>query len=76
MPRPKYVVRLTDEERAELNDLIRTGKRAASVLRHARILLKADAGAGGPDGDDARGCVRILLFISLNNKPKFIPIHK
>jgi hypothetical protein len=54
MPRPKYVVRLTDEERAELNDLIRTGKRAASVLLHARILLKADAGAGGPDWDDAR----------------------
>src|SRR5512134_2188433 len=54
MPRPKYVVRLTAEERPELDDLIRTGKRAASVLLHARILLKADAGAGGPDWDDAR----------------------
>lgn len=54
MPRPKYVVRLTAEERTELDDLIRTGKRAASVLLHGRILLKADAGAGGPDGDDAR----------------------
>jgi len=54
MPRPKYIVRLTAEERTELDDLIRTGKRAASVLLHARILLKADAGADGPDWDDAR----------------------
>jgi transposase len=52
MPLPKYIVRLTADERAQLNDLIRTGKRAASVLIHARILLKADAGAGGPGWDD------------------------
>ncbi len=30
----------------------RTGARAASVILHARILLKADAGAGGPGWDD------------------------
>src|SRR5512143_2514353 len=54
MPLPKYIVRLTANERAELNDLIRTGKRAASVLIHARILLKADAGADGPGWDDAQ----------------------
>lgn len=54
MPLPKYSVRLTANERAELNDLIRTGKRAASVLIHARILLKADAGANGPGWDDAQ----------------------
>ncbi len=47
MPLPKFIVRLTDEERTQLDDLIRTGKRAASVLIHARILLEADAGAGG-----------------------------
>ena len=44
MPLPKYIVRLTVEERTELEDLIQTGKRAASVILHARILLKADAG--------------------------------
>ena len=54
MPLPKYIVHLTAEERTELDDLIRTGKRAASVLSHARILLKADAGAGGPGWDDER----------------------
>src|SRR5512147_2014301 len=53
MPLPKYVVRLTAEERTELDDLIHTGKRAASTILHARILLKADAGAGGPGWDDA-----------------------
>ena len=52
MPLPKYLVRLTDEERAQLENLIRTGKRAASVIIHARILLKADASTGGPGWDD------------------------
>ncbi len=54
MPLPKYIVRLTTEERTELEDLIHTGKRAASVLIHARILLKADAGAGGQAGTTPR----------------------
>ncbi|MFZ1643322.1 MAG: transposase [Candidatus Contendobacter sp.] len=39
MPLPKYIVRLTDEERTQLEDLIRTGTRAASAILHARILL-------------------------------------
>lgn len=38
----KYVVRLTDEERRQLTDLIRKGKAAAYKIRHAHILLKAD----------------------------------
>ena len=54
MPLPKYMVRLTDEERTGLTDLIRTGKRAASVLIHARILLKADVGSDGSGWDDGR----------------------
>src|SRR5574342_871561 len=53
MPLPKYLVRLTADERAELDNRIRTGKRAASVILHARILLKADVGAGGPGWDAA-----------------------
>ena len=50
----KYIVRLTAEERAQLEDLSRTGKRAAAALIHARILLKADVGEGGPGWDDGR----------------------
>ena len=55
MPLPKYIVRLTDEERTDLEHLIHTGKhRAAATLIHARILLKADVGTGGPGWDDDR----------------------
>jgi hypothetical protein len=38
----KYVVRLSAEERAQLDELIRKGKRSARLLTKARILLKAD----------------------------------
>lgn len=44
MSNKKYVVTLTDAERAELRKLISTGKGAARRLAHARILLKADQG--------------------------------
>ena len=54
MPLPKSVIRLTTAERTELEDLMGTGKRTASVILHARILLKADAGANGPGWDDDR----------------------
>ena len=49
----KYIVRLTDAERQGLRELISTGKRAASVLARARILLNADAGPRGPGLSDA-----------------------
>jgi transposase len=43
----KFVVRLTAEQRQELEGLAATGTRSAAVITRARILLKADAGAGG-----------------------------
>ena len=42
--RKLYVVRLQEEERAQLQALIRKGKAAAYKLTHARVLLKADQG--------------------------------
>lgn len=48
----KYVVRLTEEERADLEDLTRRGRVAAATVKHAWILLKADAGPGGPAWPD------------------------
>ena len=42
----KYVVRLNKEERAPLLAVVTTGRAAAAKLLHARILLKADVGAG------------------------------
>src|SRR5512147_2298906 len=54
MPLPQYIVRLTADERAQLDEMIRTGKRAASALLHARMLLRADVGEEGPSWDDGR----------------------
>ena len=39
----KFIVRLTDAERAQLQQMIDAGKRAGSVLKRAWVLLKADA---------------------------------
>src|SRR5260221_5972503 len=44
----KYIVKLTQEERAELHQLIAQGHAPARKLTHARILLKADSGQEGP----------------------------
>jgi transposase len=49
----KYIVRLTAEQRAILEQRTRTGTTAASVQRHARILLKADAANDGPAWHDS-----------------------
>jgi transposase len=50
----KYIVRLTEQEREQLDALIRKGKTAASKIQHAHILLKADAdGAGWSDEEIA-----------------------
>ena len=43
---------LTAAERGELEQLVSKGKAAARTLTHARILLKADEGVGGPRWTD------------------------
>lgn len=48
----KYIVRLTDEERHQLGDLVGKGQAPAYKIRHAHILLKADA--EGPCWTDER----------------------
>jgi transposase len=48
----KYVVRLTSEERTKLRRLVSVGKAAARKIIHARILLQADQGPGGPAWTD------------------------
>jgi len=47
----KYIVELTAEEQRELRSLVRVGKAAAYKIKHANILLKADA--NGPTWKDA-----------------------
>lgn len=48
----KYVVRLTDQERDELGQVIKKLKGSSQKVRRAQILLKADA--DGPNWTDRR----------------------
>ena len=50
----RYRVTLTAEEREALGHMISRGKAAARRLVHARVLLQADASAGGPNWTDTR----------------------
>jgi len=50
----KYVVRLSVEERGTLESLLGEGRAAADKLLRARMLLKADIGAGGPAWTDEK----------------------
>jgi len=54
MPSKKYVLKLLDEERKTLSDLVRKGKAAGWKLLRAQALLKCDQGPGGPAWPDAR----------------------
>src|SRR5688500_9065340 len=53
MRKTKYAVYLTEAERAQLRTLIGSGEAPARMLTHARILLKANQGEGGPGWSDA-----------------------
>jgi transposase len=48
----KYIVRLGVEERLRLDQIVRTGKRAAYVVRHANILLAVDESEAGKKMSD------------------------
>jgi transposase len=50
----KYVVRLSEDERKQLNEMIRKGKSSAQRLMKARILLKADVSDAGEGWSDSR----------------------
>jgi Homeodomain-like domain len=60
----KYVVKLRDNEREQLNALIHTGKHRAGQLVKARILLKADASEGGEGWSDSK--IAAALDTSVN----------
>jgi Homeodomain-like domain len=48
----KYIVRLTDEERLELQEVVKKLKGSSQKVRRAQVLLKADA--NGPNWTDER----------------------
>jgi transposase len=48
----RYIVRLTEEERTALTEVLGKGKAAARKIKHANVLLKLDA--DGPNWSDAQ----------------------
>ncbi len=50
----KYIVRLTSDERSELEYIVNKGKKAAYKRLHAQILLKADISEEGPGWTDEK----------------------
>jgi transposase len=48
----KYVVRLDDAERTQLEALVSRGRASARTLQRAWVLLKADVGPAGPGWPD------------------------
>jgi transposase len=61
MPSKKYIVTLTDTERRQLETLSQTGKTAAYIITHARILLKADTST--PDGGWSDSAISTALNV-------------
>lgn len=51
MPK-KYIVRLSSDERQDLENLVKKGKAAAYKRLHAQILLQADVSEAGPGWTD------------------------
>ena len=62
MVREKYGVRLTPEQRNQLEHFVRAGKSTARVTTRARILLKTDAGWSAPQVGQALDVVEGTVF--------------
>jgi transposase len=60
----KYVVKLSADEREQLETLISSGKRSAQLITRARILLKTDASEAGEGWTDRK--IAAALDASIN----------
>ena len=68
MAREKYAVRLTSEEREQLEHLVRAGRGSARVATRARILLKTGEGWSAPNVSQA---LDVALGTVFNVKRRF-----
>jgi hypothetical protein len=68
----KYIVRLTDEERERLEDVVRRGKGQAVKIQHARILLKVDV--NGPAWTDEKCADAFVCHVNTprNMRQRFV----
>ena len=62
MGNKKYRVKLTAEEREQLEGMLRKGRGSAQHLLKARILLKADEGESGEHWSDGRICEALSTY--------------
>jgi transposase len=60
----KYVVRLSNEERGQLENLVARGRVAKATRQRAQVLLRADQGQEGPGAVDA--AIADLVGVSLS----------
>lgn len=60
----KYIVKLSEQERKELQELLSKGKSSARKTTHARVLLKADESEGEPGWKDEQ--ISEALEVSLS----------
>jgi hypothetical protein len=65
MGHKKYVVELSAGERKQLGEVISKGKSSAKAILKARIVLKADQGAGGEGWTDERICEALETNITM-----------
>lgn len=64
MPKKKYIVTLSADERKQLEQLTKTGKAPAYKINHARILLKADTNQAGGGWTDTTISQALDLSVS------------
>ena len=62
----RYIVRLSTEEREQLNALIQKGNASARRLLKARILLKADASEAGEGWSDSQIAADISMLLRVD----------
>ncbi len=62
MPRIRYIVDLTDEEREHLLGVTQRGKSSARKIKRAQILLKASGGLGDEQIAEAVGTSLATVF--------------
>ena len=68
----KFVVRLTAEQREELERLATTGQRQAALITRARILLKADADADAWPDDQIAQALQTSTATVARIRKKFV----
>ena len=68
----KYIVRLSKDERRELDMLVGKGKTAAYKIRHANILLKVDAEGPAWTDEQAAGAFGCHVNTARNVRQRFV----